>query len=337
MAVSLKHQFTSAKSDGGDTTLVQPSNWNAEHTLTLATDKLLGRISSGTGAVEEVTCTDFAQSLLDDADAAAARATLGVRDVLSANRTYYVRTDGSDSNNGLANTAGGAFLTLQKAWDTIVTLDLNGFTATIKIGNTYTLTAGLNASVAPVGGNVIIEGDTATPSNTVISTTSADAIQITSSSKVTVQYIKVQTTTSGYGLVTRAPGAVLIIGNGMEYGACASGHVLAYSGRIEAASSATGYTIAGASVSHFRADLNGIVVVSTLAVTISGAPAFSWAFAVANTGGVIDVFGFSVASGSATGSRYSANSNSVINTYGGGASYLAGDSAGATATGGQYV
>lgn len=41
-----------------------------------ATDKLLGRVSSGGGAAEEVTCTDFAQSLLDDADAATARATL---------------------------------------------------------------------------------------------------------------------------------------------------------------------------------------------------------------------------------------------------------------------
>lgn len=43
-----------------------------------ATDKLLGRISSGAGDIEEVTCTDFAQSLLDDADASTARTTLGL-------------------------------------------------------------------------------------------------------------------------------------------------------------------------------------------------------------------------------------------------------------------
>lgn len=54
MAISLKHAFTSAKADGGDTSLVRPSNWNAEHTLTCATAKILGRVSSGTGAVEEL-------------------------------------------------------------------------------------------------------------------------------------------------------------------------------------------------------------------------------------------------------------------------------------------
>jgi len=54
MAVSLKHSFQSAKADGADSTLVQPSSWNAEHTLTLATNKLLGRSTAGTGAAEEI-------------------------------------------------------------------------------------------------------------------------------------------------------------------------------------------------------------------------------------------------------------------------------------------
>jgi hypothetical protein len=54
MTVSLKHQFTSGKLDGSDATLVQPSNWNAEHTLSLATSRLLGRTTAGTGAAEEI-------------------------------------------------------------------------------------------------------------------------------------------------------------------------------------------------------------------------------------------------------------------------------------------
>ena len=54
MTVSLTHAFQSAKPDGSDSSLVQPSNWNAEHTLTMATDKLLGRATASTGAAEEI-------------------------------------------------------------------------------------------------------------------------------------------------------------------------------------------------------------------------------------------------------------------------------------------
>jgi len=54
MTVSLKHKFTSAVADGGDTNLVQPSNWNDDHDLVMATDRLLGRTTAGTGAAEEI-------------------------------------------------------------------------------------------------------------------------------------------------------------------------------------------------------------------------------------------------------------------------------------------
>jgi hypothetical protein len=54
MPVSLKHTFQSAKIDSADATIVQPSNWNAEHQLTLATNRLLGRTTAGTGAAEEI-------------------------------------------------------------------------------------------------------------------------------------------------------------------------------------------------------------------------------------------------------------------------------------------
>jgi hypothetical protein len=43
-----------------------------------ATDKLLGRSSSGSGSVEEIACTAAGRALLDDADAAAQRTTLGL-------------------------------------------------------------------------------------------------------------------------------------------------------------------------------------------------------------------------------------------------------------------
>lgn len=54
MAISLKHLFQSAKTDGPDNTIVQPSDWNDEHVLTQATNRLLGRTSAGAGATEEI-------------------------------------------------------------------------------------------------------------------------------------------------------------------------------------------------------------------------------------------------------------------------------------------
>lgn len=76
MTLSLTHTFQSAKSDDGDTTLVRPSNWNAEHTITLAANKLVGAITAG--AAVEIDCTAAGRALLDDADAAAQIATLGL-------------------------------------------------------------------------------------------------------------------------------------------------------------------------------------------------------------------------------------------------------------------
>jgi hypothetical protein len=54
-----------------------------------ATDKLLGRSSSGSGDIEEVACTAAGRALLDDADAAAQRTTLNAA---AADGTTYVGT-----------------------------------------------------------------------------------------------------------------------------------------------------------------------------------------------------------------------------------------------------
>lgn len=74
MTVSLKH---STPADGSFSA-TGATAWNAEHVITAATNTLLGRQTAGAGAVEEITCTAAGRALLDDADAAAQRTTLGL-------------------------------------------------------------------------------------------------------------------------------------------------------------------------------------------------------------------------------------------------------------------
>jgi hypothetical protein len=52
--VVVRHAFTSAKADGVDSSLVQPSQWNANHSIVMATNRLAGRATTGTGSAEEV-------------------------------------------------------------------------------------------------------------------------------------------------------------------------------------------------------------------------------------------------------------------------------------------
>lgn len=54
MTISVKHKFQSAKPDSSDASLIRPSNWNDEHSITLASARLLGRATAGTGVAEEI-------------------------------------------------------------------------------------------------------------------------------------------------------------------------------------------------------------------------------------------------------------------------------------------
>ena len=62
----------------GTTALADEAVTYAKIQNVTATDKLLGRSTAGAGDVEEITCTAAGRALLDDADAAAQRTTLGI-------------------------------------------------------------------------------------------------------------------------------------------------------------------------------------------------------------------------------------------------------------------
>lgn len=242
----------------------------------------------------------------------------GPREILTADRTYYVRTDGSDSNNGLANTSGGAFLTVQKAYDVIAsTLDLGGFKVTISVG-AGTFTGGLLVAQPWSGGGSITV--TGAGSSTIISTTNKDAISNTSSlpGAMLVQNMTLQTTTGGGGLVNYGVGTINF--GGITFGACATYHAAAIGGSAVVQAVAN-YSITGGAISHLFAATGGSVFVESLALTLTGTPAFFSAFARALSLGAIIADGLTF-SGSATGARYSVSLNAIINTVTGNANYF---------------
>lgn len=257
------------------------------------------------------------------------------RERLTAARTYYIRTDGNDANNGRTNVAGGAFLTIQKAIDVVFgTLDLGGFNVTIQIGNgTY---AGIVATSPQVGaGKITLSGDTTTPANVIMqaSTGTACITAIGTGVALYVQGVKVAAAT-GQGWYS-GNGAFIAQSGKNEIGAFPAGQQIMADGNGVILLNAAMVLAGGSAGNHLYALSGGRINIQGATWTITGSPTIA-AFAAAAVGGSI----FAVSntfSGAVTGTRYSATLGGVIQTNGGGASFFPGTVAGATATGGQYA
>ena len=64
-----------------------------------ATDKLLGRSTAGAGSVEEIACTAAGRALIDDADAAAQRTTLGLGTLATQSGTFSGTSSGTNTGD----------------------------------------------------------------------------------------------------------------------------------------------------------------------------------------------------------------------------------------------
>lgn len=250
------------------------------------------------------------------------------RERLTGNRNYYVRTDGSDSNDGSANTSGGAFLTIQKAIDTAAALDLSIYNVTIDVAD-GTYTGGLTLKSYVGGGYILIRGNTTTPANVLLNVT-GNCVYGEDCGNWQLSGVKLVSTSRGIYLVGRSALKISLI----DFGACTYNHMLIESGaRVRATGN---WTISGGSGSaHIGLNYGGSFVAAVLTCTITGTPALTY-FVDASIGSNATLQAMTF-SGSATGTRYSATMNSVIQTYGGGSTYLPGNVAGSTATGGQYA
>jgi hypothetical protein len=266
------------------------------------------------------------------------------RDKLSAARTYYVRTDGDDDNDGLADSAAGAFATIQKAIDTVANLDLGIQDVTIQIGaGTYTDPVILKALTG--AGAVTLRGNPSTPSDVVISRSGAGVRCIEA------EYIAGDWRLDGLRLTTSGTSALsaCIHANGpattvrfenIDFGPSQGRHISAEGGALMKRTGPC--TISGGAAAHLFIRICALydnLFSGDVTFVGDGLTAnFTAAFAVCATNAVIfHPHGSYVNGGSVTGQRYQATRNGVIQSGDGTAGYFPGDAAGTTETGGQYV
>jgi hypothetical protein len=88
-----------ASANSNTTTISNDAVTYAKMQNVSATDKVLGRASSGSGDVEEITCTAAGRALIDDADASAQRTTLGLGTLATQSGTFSGTSSGTNTGD----------------------------------------------------------------------------------------------------------------------------------------------------------------------------------------------------------------------------------------------
>jgi len=230
-----------------------------------------------------------------------------IRERLAADRTYYVRTDGNDANNGLANTAGGAFLTINKAIAAAQLLDLNEHTVTIQVADgTYTDAIVINHPF--IRGKVILQGNVTTPANCIINTTGTC---LSMSLYADIEMLGFKLVSTQYLIFLNLYARVSLTGL-MEFGAAGANQAQINVQIGSEISIGANYTISGGAASHMAALYGSTISFGTgLTVTMTGTPAFASGYYVAKYSGVIDTQDL-IYSGSATGYRYDVSAGATL-------------------------
>ena len=251
---------------------------------------------------------------------------VGVRPQLTGHRTYYVATTGSDGNNGL--TAGAPFATIQKAIDVAHNLDCASFDVTIEIANgTY---AGVSIARPLIGGGtLVIKGNETTPASVVLSS----GLSFRNGAQVRVAGVRIAIATDLIHALSVGLGVHLRLGK-VEFGAVGANadHIFC-DGPCHIVLE-DNYTITGGARRHMNIGV-GHLAGANRTFTLTGTPAFTQFIAASNCGTV--ALSNPTIAGTATGGRYIAETNGVINTFGKATTFLPGTLAGTNPTGGIYA
>jgi hypothetical protein len=250
---------------------------------------------------------------------------------------FFLSPTGSDDADGL--TAATPWRTLQHAYDTVSqNYDLAGYPATIRLADgTYGEEDGKDNVVFCDGrilgqvGPIRFVGNSEHPENVVISATSNNIFEIIA----TWAYIDGMTLTgtgSTVGMLSYFDARITFAN--VIFGPMGEGiHLSAAGGIIMPFSD---YQITGGAGYHLLAQTPGSRIdLDNKTITLANNPRFSAMFALSQNLAMISAHGNTFAGTGATGTRYLARGNAIIQTFGG-PDYFPGDAAGSVATGGQY-
>lgn len=254
------------------------------------------------------------------------------REILIANRTYYVATTGLDTNDGL--TVGTPFLTIQKAIDVLASLDISIYDVTVNVAD-GTYTNPIIAKSCIGAGSVSIIGNTTTPANCVLSVTNDHVFYFENvNSTYNISGFKLITTTLGSCIRASGAGNKHTIAD-IEFGATAEYHIYLNNGAELQGAGDLG--IVGGAFAFARVQTGSWFSGGAgNTITVTGTPNFTTAFMYATISAMVQMFSVTI-TGTATGKRYLIDILASCNVYGGGANYFPGDVAGTVADGGLYI
>lgn len=254
--------------------------------------------------------------------------------------TVYVRTDGNDNNDGSANDAAHAFATIDGAMLAAArTLNLSGRTLKIVLGLAGTYQGvGSNGmrgiasvsveSAGPAGSFILSNSSFAAPAG-VVNVSGA----FVSLKNLTLNNANATTHTlqAAYGGAVNLAGTIIFAGP-----TSTQADIRAFSGGSVSAGAAVQFARNVGYAMYAQGSGASITFPTGSSIQCFG-NAWSAAMAGAASNGTIELAMAAPPSGTASGQRYIATLNGVINTGSGSATFFPGSVAGTTTTGGQYV
>ncbi|WP_321341773.1 DUF2793 domain-containing protein [Breoghania sp.] len=258
----------------------------------------------------------------------------GVREALSAARTYYVDgAGGDDTNDGMS--AATAFATIQRGVDAVAAIDMAGHSATISVAaGTYPEIVVLKDLI---GGRCIIQGATGVASDVIVQPGGGSTfLGIGISGTWDLRHMQLGGSTAISRCIHMDSGRLDFQNINFDTIGPAFNQAHIYAIGSAQINGVDDYAIIGGGGCHVYADRRGSISVYGRTITLIGIPDFTARFAVASTLGCVYLPN-NTWSGPATGQRYFARIRGTIFVNGAGALHLPGDAAGTLSEDGWYV